>query len=151
MLENITLSDIEVGLVARDWRSALRASARHLVDTGKVEPGYVDAMVSTVERVGPYMVLCRQVALAHARPDGRVNELAVHFSTFDPGVSFGAPGCDPVRLVITLAAVDDTSHLDLMAELAGVLMHPEHVDALVAARSEGEFLRLLRRFAADEA
>lgn len=150
MLETITTSDIEIGLSETDWCRALRRSSRSLLETGKITAAYIDAMIDSVKRVGPYIVLCKQVALAHARPDGNVRELAVHFSTFTPGVKFGVAEYDPVRLIITLAAVDDTSHLDLMAELASVLMYPEHVDALIAAQDAQEFLYLLKKFAAED-
>ena len=150
MLETITTSDVEIGLSETDWRQALRRSSRSLLETGKITAAYIDAMIDSVKRAGPYIVLCKQVALAHARPNGTVRELAVHFSTFTPGVKFGVAKYDPVRLIITLAAVDDTSHLDLMAELANVLMYPEHVDALIAAQDAQEFLYLLKKFADED-
>lgn len=147
MLENVGVNDIEVGVVASDWEDAIRKSSRYLLEHGKVTQGYVDAMIDAVHRVGPYIVLTDSVALAHARPECGARELAVHFTVLEQGVEFGSDLFDPIRLIITLAAVDDVSHLDLMAELANVLMEPAHIEALIGSKSPSEFLRLLEGFA----
>ena len=149
VLEQVEERDVEIGVHARDWKDAIVASSRYLLETGKIEPRYVDAMIDTVERMGPYLVLTDHVALAHARPECGACELAVHFTTLDEGVDFGSPQFDPIRLVITLSAVDDVSHLELMAELATVLMDPVQVDALIASVSSREFVDLLARFTAE--
>ena len=109
----------------------------------KIENSYIDAMIETVHKIGPYIVLVNHVALAHARPECGVNQLSVHFTTLNPPVPFGSEKFDPVSLVITLAAVDADSHLELISELANVLMDEENVDKLVESKNASEFLRLL--------
>lgn len=109
----------------------------------KIENSYIDAMIETVHKIGPYIVLGNHVALAHARPECGVNQLSVHFTTLNPPVPFGSEKFDPVSLVITLAAVDADSHLELISELANVLMDEENVDKLVESKNASEFLRLL--------
>lgn len=143
MLEQVREEDVEIGVEAADWEEAIRKCADPLLQRGKIEAGYIDAMIEAVHRIGPYIVLGNHVALAHARPECGVKELAVCFSTLNPPVAFGSPGFDPVRLVITLAATDANSHLDLMSELAGVLMEEENVERLADSRSPREFLELL--------
>jgi len=114
-----------------------------LLETKKIENSYIDAMIETVHKIGPYIVLGNHVALAHARPECGVNQLSVHFTTLNPPVPFGSEKFDPVSLVITLAAVDADSHLELISELANVLMDEENVDKLVESKNASEFLRLL--------
>lgn len=150
MLHDVTESDIEIGASANTWEDAIKTAARPLIARGDVTPGYVDAMIDAVHRVGPYIVLCRGVALAHARPEHGVMRGAVHFTTFPDGVRFGKEDFDPIRLVITLAAEDDTSHLDLMAELAGILMDEENIDALVACDDAKAFSSLLSTLADED-
>lgn len=146
VLEHLTTDDIEIGVHASDWEDAISRSARSLLDAGKITQSYVDAMIEAIHRVGPYIVLADHVALAHARPECGARELAVHFTVLDQGVSFGSPRFDPIRLIITLAAVDDVSHLELMAELAGVLIEPKNIDALIASPTPHAFLRQLKAF-----
>lgn len=144
MLEKVTVEDIEVGVQASDWEDAIRKSARILLETDKIKDSYIDAMIDAVHRIGPYIVLGNHVALAHARPECGVNELAVCFTTLNPGVSFGSENFDPVKLIITLAAIDADSHLELMSELAGILMDEENVERLVACETSERFLELLQ-------
>ena len=51
----------------------------------------------------------------------------------------------PVSLIITLAAVDADSHLELISELADILMEETHVERLSSCTTEREFVELLRR------
>lgn len=46
---------------------------------------------------------------------------------------------DPVKLVITLAATDSESHLEVLSELAEVLMDEEKVTRLIEANSSQAF------------
>lgn len=143
MLEQVTVEDIEIGVQAGNWEDAIRKSAQPLLRREKIEAGYIDAMIDAVHRIGPYIVLGNHVALAHARPECGVKELAVCFATLNPPVPFGSPAFDPVKLLITLAAEDADSHLDLMSELAEILMEEENVEMLAQSASSEEFLALL--------
>ena len=143
MLEKISEENISIGVHATYWEDAIRKSAQYLLETKKIENSYIDAMIETVHKIGPYIVLGNHVALAHARPECGVNQLSVHFTTLNPPVPFGSEKFDPVSLVITLAAVDADSHLELISELANVLMYEENVDKLVESKNASKFLRLL--------
>lgn len=143
LLEKITAQDIQIGLVARDWEDAIRKAAAPLLENGAIEPRYIDAMIESVHRNGPYYVLAKGLALSHARPEEGVNRMAIGFSTFDPPVYFHAGVNDPVRLVITLASPDSNSHLDLLSELVTVLMNQERMEKLFAAKTAEEFYSLL--------
>lgn len=150
MLENVTIKDIEIGVRASDWEDAIRKSASILLEADKIEESYIEAMIEAVHRVGPYIVLGNHVALAHARPECGVKEFSICFTTLDPGISFGNESFDPVKLIITLAAVDADSHLDLMSELAGILMEEENVERLVACKTPEQFLKLLQQMRDEE-
>ncbi len=149
MIEQITERDVEIGLAAATWEEAIEVAAAPLVSDGSVKRSYVDAMIDAVKRVGPYIVLCKGVALAHARPECGVVKPALHFSVFPEGVAFGKEQFDPIKLVITLAAEDDNSHLDLMSELAGILMDQDNIDELVSSADAPEFVEKIKRFAAE--
>lgn len=122
LLETITANDVQIGLHAKDWEDAIRQAAAPLLASGAIRQSYIEGMITSVHDNGPYFVLSKGLALAHARPECGAVRLSLNFSTFDPPVSFGAGENDPVRLIITLAATDPDSHLDLLGELAEVLM-----------------------------
>lgn len=149
MLENITEEHISIGVEASDWEDAIRKSSQHLLEEDKIEARYIDAMIEAVKRIGPYIVLGNHVALAHARPECGVKELSVHFTTLQPPIPFGSEKFDPVHLIITLAAIDAESHIELLSELAGILMDEDNVFALIACHSAQEFLQLLQELKED--
>lgn len=149
MLEYINEENVDVRVHAADLEDAIRISAQHLLETGKIEERYIGAMIDAVHRVGPYIVLGNHVALAHARPECGVNELSVHFTTLEPPVPFGSEKFDPVSLIITLAAVDADSHLELISELADILMEENHVERLSNSATRQEFIRLLQEMRED--
>jgi len=75
-MEKIALKDIRVGVTAGDWRQAIRQAGQLLVDDGRITAAYVDAMIRSVETLGPYMVLMPGFALAHAAPSAAVKSTA---------------------------------------------------------------------------
>lgn len=143
LLETITTKDVQIGLHASDWEDAIRQAAAPLTASGAIQPSYIEGMIDSVHQNGPYFVLAKGLALAHARPECGAVRLALNFTTFDPPVSFGAGANDPVRLIITLAATDPNSHIDLLGELAEVLMDDSRMQQLFSAASPKEFCALL--------
>ncbi len=57
---------------ADDWKSAVRLAAKPLLNYEYIEPSYVEAMIKSVEQLGPYIVIAPKVALPHARPKNKV-------------------------------------------------------------------------------
>lgn len=145
MLQNVKPEDVRIGLACRDWEDAIRQSAQTLLAHEAIEEGYVDAMIDVIRRNGPCIVITKGVALAHARPDCGVAEKGLTFSLLSPPVSFGAGPLDPIQLIITLAATDSESHLDVMAELAGILIDEERLAALLTAPSPEAFCAELQK------
>lgn len=144
MLENISVNQIELGLAAEDWAGALRLAARPLLDAAAVTEGYIEAIVRSVEANGPYFIIDKGLLLAHARPEEGALRNAIHFSVFDPGVDFGVPAMDPIRLIVSFSATDADRHIELMEELALCLADRGRLEALMEAESPEAFLALLR-------
>jgi len=143
MKERITANDIEIGVHATDWEDAIRKSSRRLLEKGAIETNYVDAMVNAVKEIGPYIVIGQHVALAHARPECGANELAMSFTILDPPINFGSKDFDPIKLIVTLAAIDSNSHVEMLSELADVLMESEKMESLFQAKTSEEFYKVL--------
>lgn len=146
MLEKITEKNITIGVNATDWRDAIRKSAQELLEAGKITQEYIDSMIKSVEKNGPYIVIAENIALAHARPEQGVIESGVHFTTIKDGVSFGTEKFDPIRLIITLAGKNSDDHLDLMGELAEILIERNNVEALIESKNSGEFKSKLQKY-----
>jgi mannitol/fructose-specific phosphotransferase system IIA component (Ntr-type) len=90
-------------------------------------------MLEAVAENGPYIVIAPGIALAHGRPSEAVLEIGLSLVTLAEPVIFGNEANDPVRLVIGLCAIDHSSHIDIMAELATFLGDSSSVNNLLNA------------------
>ena len=118
---------------AHDWRDAVRRVGEALTASGAASPAYADEMIATVEQLGPYIVIAPGIALAHSRPSPAVHHTGLAWVTLASPVEFGHPENDPVSLVVGLAAVDDSSHVEALATLADLLGDDERRAALLAS------------------
>lgn len=131
---------IRLQIPVNDWKDAVEAGGALLVQTGKCEPRYVDAMVNAVRDMGPYMVLAPGLALAHARPEDGALQVGMSIVTLSTPVDFGSEANDPVKLVISFCGVDHTSHIEMLKMLAEFLMVEENQELLKVSSSVDDIL-----------
>ena len=141
MIHNILTEDtVEVHVEVDDWEEAVREAGRLLYKNGYVEERYVDNMVEIVKEVGPYIVLLKGVALAHARPNQGAKKIGLSLITLKTPVCFGNEDNDPVSLVFALSAVDNSSHLELLAEMSEIFDDEAGMMELAKAETKRELL-----------
>jgi PTS system ascorbate-specific IIA component len=146
LADYIDASMIELQVHARDWQEAVRAGGQLLIEAGKCEARYVDAMVDAVKTMGPYMVLAPGLALAHARPEDGVLELGMSVITLETPVEFGSEANDPVSLVISFGGVDKESHIGMLQSLARFLVVQENQEFLRGATSVDEVIEAFKQY-----
>lgn len=134
----ITEATVRLDVPAADWREAVRAAGGLLAAAGAVAPEYVEAMVRTVEELGPYAVISPGIALPHARPADGARRAGLSLVRLRPPVAFNHPHNDPVDLVFGLSAVDSESHVAVLAALAELLSDPASVAAIRAAATAAD-------------
>jgi mannitol PTS system EIIA component len=124
---------------ADDRDGAVRRCGEVLVELGAVTPGYVDSMLERERSVPTY--LGEGVAIPHGTLSGKDEVLrdAVAVLKFPDGVDWGDGA---VTICIALAVRGD-GHVDLLAELAEVLLDPDRARALREAADVDEVLRIL--------
>ncbi|HIU02100.1 MAG TPA: PTS sugar transporter subunit IIA [Candidatus Onthocola gallistercoris] len=141
MIHSILTEDtVEVNVEVSDWEKAVRTAGNLLYKNGYVEACYVDSMVDIVKTVGPYIVLLKGVALAHARPSQGAKKIGLSLITLKTPVNFGNADNDPVSLVFALSAVDNSSHLELLGELSQIFGDEEGMEELAKASTKQELL-----------
>ncbi len=143
MTDWISTNTTAVAVTAQTWQEAVRAVGRLLVAAGAAEPCYIDAMLRTVEELGPYVVLAPGLALPHARPEDGALEVGFAAITLAKGVNFGNPDNDPVRLVIAFCAPDPNSHLHSLTQLARRLGEAGFIERAASAQSMQELTDIL--------
>ena len=143
------LSSITTKANAQDWRAAVRLAGDGLVEAGITTHQYTDEMIAAVEEHGPYIVIAPGIALAHSRPAESVLKGGLSWVSLETPVEFGHASNDPVSLVIGLAAIDHTAHIEVLKAVASVLSNKKARAELEAATSEGEVRDVLSRLSVD--
>jgi PTS system mannitol-specific IIA component len=132
---------VRLGVAAADRTEAIRRAGEALVDVGAVGRSYVTSMLEREESVSTYVG--EGVAIPHGTLAGKaaVHRDALSFVRFDPPVDWG--GLGEVRVAVGIAAKDGRQ-VEVLAELASVLLDPERARRLRAAGSAEEVVALLR-------
>lgn len=144
MLKDIlTDDDIILQQDCRDWRQAITTAAEPLLKKSFILPSYIQAMISSVEQYGPYIVIGKDLALAHARPEDGVNQLGVSVVTMREPVDFGNSDMGPVKIIFCLAAIDSFSHLNIMRSLIELINDEQKLKQLTNCQSVQEFKTIL--------
>lgn len=126
----LTEETIELNVNANNWEEAVRAGGRLLLDAGKIEERYIDAMIRTVKQLGPYIVIAPGIAMPHARPEDGAKEVGMSLITLKNPVNFGHQQNDPVKIVVCLCAVDNSSHIKALSQLVKFLNDEEMINKL---------------------
>ncbi|WP_223593903.1 PTS sugar transporter subunit IIA [Neobacillus bataviensis] len=140
---------LEENLVALDAEAftpeeAIRAAGQLLVNSGAAADGYVDAMVASYHKNGPYFVLAPRIALPHARPEDGVHEASVSFVRLKQPVVFGNAANDPVQFVFGLGASSSDEHLKILQKLMTLLSNQENLQKLTEVTSYQEIKNIIR-------
>lgn len=137
---------IRVHAHATSWKDAVLQTGELLERAGKCDHSYVEAMVASVERFGPYIVLEDGVAMPHAQSDGNVHEQGICVLTLDEPVDFGNEDFDMPYVLIGICAPDPKAHLGALSELARMFDVDDAIPKLGACESAEEILSTLRGF-----
>ncbi|WP_038909155.1 PTS sugar transporter subunit IIA [Dickeya oryzae] len=105
---------------AVDWREAIKLGTDMLIASGAVEPRYHEAIISSIEKMGPYIVIAPQFAMPHARPENGVNRTAFALVTLTTPVKFEGED-EPVDVLITLAGSTSDEHMEGLMEVTQIL------------------------------
>lgn len=131
---------ILLDVIAKDWQVAIRICGEILVKTGKVEVTYVDAMISNIQELGPYILIAPGVAMPHARPEDGVIQEGISIVVLKEEVAF-APGRE-FKVLIGLAALNSESHIYILQKIAEVISEADTLERLKNATDNDEILQL---------
>lgn len=135
---------VEVNIEAKNWEDAVRFGGKLLESDGAIESRYIDAMVSTVKKMGPYIVIAPGIAMPHARPEAGANKIRIGLIKLKAPVKFGNEEYDPVDIVIFLCAVDNTSHVEILSQFMQLVEDEEFLKITRNASSKQEILSYIR-------
>lgn len=150
MLKDI-LKENQIGLQlkAKNWEEAVRLGGQLLLEGGCIEERYIEAMVSTVRELGPYIVIAPGIAMPHARPENGVKAIGMSLITLADGVNFGHQTFDPVQIIISICATDHNSHLQALAQLSELLSQQDAIERLLAAKDLQTVTRIIHQYSQE--
>ena len=137
MEELVSLQNIRTQVAVSDWKQAIRKAGEPLVENGDILEKYVEDMIASVIEMGPYMVLTKGFALAHSAPCEAVLRTSVSLINLSGPVDFGSAN-DPVKVVMCLACVDRSSHIELISKIGRKLMEKGVIDKMAGCMSPQE-------------
>lgn len=144
MLEDVlTSSNILLNEEVETWEESIVRVSDPLLKNQIIEPSYVSAMIDSVKEFGPYIVIGKHLALAHARPEDGVNKLGISVATTKKPIVFGNEENDPVKIIFCLAAVDSYSHLNIMKSLIELINDADKIERLSQETDVERFQEIL--------
>ncbi|CAG9297230.1 PTS sugar transporter subunit IIA [Celerinatantimonas diazotrophica] len=129
-----------------DWQDAVNLSLQPLLDDGCINESYKQAIFRMHHEIGPYYVLGPKIALLHARPEDGVNQLSLGMTIIRDGVCFGSEDNDPVYLIVTLAATDKNSHIDIIASVSELFLNEEDINQLIKCKEVNEVYSIIKKY-----
>ncbi len=141
MLKEYLKDNIKIINSIDSWENAIQVSAQPLLKNNLITKDYVEAMINSVHKNGSYIIVMPQIALAHARPEDGVIGNGISILKLQQPITF--PEDKPADIIITLAATENSGHLDLMAELAELLIDDDKISNLRNTNTTGEFKKIL--------
>ncbi len=131
-LELLYPENVRVNCKADTKENVIRAVGQMLVDTGYVNPSYVDAMVKREESFSTFMG--NELALPHgveeAKKDVKASGIAV--MVFPEGTDWGG---EQVKVVVGIAGVGE-EHLQILSAIAEVALEEGSMEKLIAGNEE---------------
>ncbi len=127
------------------WEDAVKTTTSYLEKKGYVTANYAEAIIQSTYDNGPYYVLCPGVAMPHARPEAGVLKTGLGIHIFPTAIEFGSD-LGPANILLTLAATDPDTHIEVIQALSEMLVDEENIARLTAATSKNEVLDIIKAY-----
>jgi len=145
LINSLSPDHIRVNAKADNWREAVQLVGALFVKTGIADSNYTQAMIKTIEDLGPYCVISPGVAMPHARPEEGVLQTGITIATLQKPVEFGSDENDPVDIIIGLAAVDKVKHIKALKKISVLLNNDHLIESIRDAASREELFTLIKQ------
>ena len=142
-LEILSTDKVQVLDKVENWREAIHVAARPLQEQDYFKQDYIDEMVHSVEKLGPYIVIAPEIAIAHARPNDNVKKIGLSLLKLNQHINFSEEG-HYASLIFVLSAVDNEGHLEILRHLATTLGDQETVSVLLKAQTPVEIINIFK-------
>ena len=142
----LTPQNIRIGARAASKNEAIRAAGQVLVESGFIEPGYIESMIGREGQANTY--LGNGISIPHGMAKDRelIRATGISVVQLPEGVEWG-PG-KVAHLIVGIAAKSD-EHLGVLAALTDVLDDPAKAELLAKTKDANDIIAGLSRDAAQ--
>ncbi|MFT0803129.1 BglG family transcription antiterminator [Bacillus swezeyi] len=144
--ELLTKEKIQFISEAKSWQDAITLASQPLLNDHCITNDYINAMIDSVNKLGPYIVIAPKIALPHARPEAGVIKLGMSFLQLKKGCTFSERAEHQVNLIFVLAAIDSETHLKALSQLSSLLSDQENVEKLLSAEMVDEVIEIIQKY-----
>lgn len=142
-VEILSTDKVQVLEQVESWREAISIAAGPLKEQGYFQQDYIDDMIHSVEKLGPYIVIAPEIAIAHARPNSNVKKIGLGLLKLNQHINFSEEG-HYASLVFVLSAIDNEGHLEVLRNLATTLGNQQTVENLLNAQTSSEIINIFK-------
>lgn len=126
-----------------NWQESIEAAASPLLLNGSITKEYVEAMINTINELGPYIVIAPFVALPHARPKQGVRKLSMSLLIIREAVYFQE---NAVHVIFVLAAIDNETHLRALSQLCELISDEELIGQMIKIEDKEQILDIILEY-----
>jgi PTS system ascorbate-specific IIA component len=117
-----------------NWEDAIAASVQPLIEEGVALPEYVDEIVNSIKKFGPYIVIAPNICIPHAQEGKGVKDTAICFMKTNKPVHFSDNPEHDAQLFFVLASTDNEKHMENLTALVGFIEDENVVSKLLNAQ-----------------
>lgn len=140
---NIINNDlINLNVDSRNWKEAIISSGELLLWEKCISVNYLQQMVHLVDKYGPYIVIAKGIAFAHASPSQGSLKNGISIIRLNHPVIFGKEDFDPVKIVVGCSIMDSPENVNLLLKIMKLIKDPYFYDVVDKAKTNDEVLSL---------
>lgn len=132
---------IQVKDSVKDWKEAISVASKPLLDENIITKNYQDKMIENVKTMGPYIVLSKDIALPHARPEDGANKSALSILKLKNRVNFSEE--KDVNVIIALACSNDDDHIKTLKYISEKLSNEDNYKELIETNDVNIIFKIL--------
>ncbi|SHJ15360.1 PTS system IIA component, L-Asc family [Clostridium cavendishii DSM 21758] len=126
-----------------NWEEAVHAACMPLIEQNAVDKLYVDEIIASIKKHGPYIVIAPNICIPHAQEGKGVNETAICFMKTERPVHFSDDPEHDAQLFFVLASTNNELHMQNLVNMVGFIENEEKVEKLLKAKQVEDLMALL--------
>lgn len=148
LCELLTVDNIQLDVECGNWQDAITKSAQPLLNQGKIEDKYIDAMIDNVKENGAYIVISPEFALPHEGFDRGCNEVGMNLIRLKEPVTIEDIDGEitKVRFFCCMSTEDHKKHMKAFFHLVNMLTNRGFKEELAAAKTSEEAADTIRKY-----